>query len=151
MVTAGALCGTESTKVNSPFARTPYNPHSRQIRIKFIISGDSDAASGFQILNMKQVLFLLMFFPPSPPERTYQSAAHLAVALSADAQWMEMSGFLRLAAGDHATGHHAWTPVQLFPIVLDSGAVLYSSHSAPDSGLPLRPLTHPRRVTAVPF
>lgn len=37
--------------------------------------------------------------------------------------------FLRIAAGVHATGHHAWTPVQLFPIVLDSGADLYSSHS----------------------
>lgn len=43
---------------------------------------------------------------------------------------LQMFGFLRGAAGDHATGHGAWTPKQLFPIVLESGADLYSSHSA---------------------
>jgi len=31
----------------SPFPETPYNPQSRQKRIRFIISGDSDAASRF--------------------------------------------------------------------------------------------------------
>lgn len=54
MATANALCtltGYCLTKKTcySPFARTPYNPLSMQMRIKFIIFSDSDAASGFQI------------------------------------------------------------------------------------------------------
>lgn len=65
MVTAGALCALHNkySICYSPFARTPYNPHSRQMRIKFIISGDSDATSGASGVKYEiKFLFLLLLF-----------------------------------------------------------------------------------------
>jgi len=47
---------------------------------------------------MNQVVFLLMFPPPEKAQRS---------ALGCGAQRAEMAGFLRIAAGDHATGHRA--------------------------------------------
>lgn len=71
----------------SPFARTPYNPHNRQNRIKFIIFSDSAAASRFQIQNMKLDLVPLLFFPSG-----------LSAALSADVglSWAELREITQL-------------------------------------------------------
>lgn len=123
----------------SPFAEAPYNPHSTQRRMDVIIFSVSDSASGFSSINhewscIPARLFLcerVFFFSSSLHSRLKATRRPWLQRWSAlVVSGLQMFGFLRGAAGDHATGHGAWTPKQLFPIVLESGADLYSSHSA---------------------
>lgn len=111
------------------------------------MSGDSDAAKDFEY-NTRD-LFLLFFLSR---EKTTVNTAHLALALSADGQRLVMVEFQRKAAGDHATGHRAWTQEQLLPSywILE---LIYTVPTVrpPDSALPWRPLTHPRCVTLAPL
>lgn len=74
-----------------------------------------------------------------------------ALALSADGQRLVMVEFQRKAAGDHATGHSAWSQAQLLPSYW-TVELIYTVPTVrpPDSGLPWRPLTHPRCVTLAP-
>lgn len=110
----------------------------------FIIFSVSDSASGFSSTNhewscipaclflCERGCFFLFFFLSSSLHSRLKATRRpwlqrwSALVVSG----LQMFGFLRGAAGDHATGHGAWTPKQLFPIVLESGADLYSSHSA---------------------
>lgn len=46
----------------------------------------------------------LVFFPPPDSKRTCLQGA----------QRIQMFSFLRIAAGDHATGHRAHTPLEVF-------------------------------------
>lgn len=122
----------------SPLAEAPYNPHSTQRRMEIIVFSVSDSASGFSSINHEWgcipafvCFYVSVFFSSSLHFRLRATRRPRLQRWSAlVVSGLQMFGFLRGAAGDHATGHGAWTPKQLFPIVLESGADLYSSHSA---------------------
>lgn len=130
----------------SPLAEAPYNPHSAQRRMAIIVFSESESASGFSRINHEwscipafvffffyvSLFFFFLFFSSSLHSRLKATLrrAGLQRWSALVVSGLQMFGFLRGAAGDHATGHGAWTPKQLFPIVLASGADLYSSHSA---------------------
>lgn len=131
------------TQLNySPLAEAPYNPHSTHRRMEFIVFSVSDSASGFSSANHEwscipafvwfyASVFCLVFSSSSLHSRLKATRRPRLQRWSAlVVSGLQMFAFLRGAAGDHATGHGAWTPKQLFPIVLESGADLYSSHSA---------------------